>query len=585
MGRPDGRSHRGRTGEIALRLTDLPRYWHTLKYLKPVQFYGRLYFSLARPRPDLGPTPGLRGIQGEWRSPARREPNLFGPRLFNFLSLTGDLNEIGWDGPQREKLWRYNQHYFDDLNARNAPDRLGWHRTLIEDWVDANPPGTGNGWEPYPTSLRVVNWIKWALSGNTLPASALQSLAVQTRWLRQRLEIHLLGNHLFANAKALMFAGLFFEGPEAETWLRKGLRILKREIPEQVLNDGGHFERSPMYHAIALEDVLDLLNLARVFPQDVARTGAVLVAELPALAKRMLSWLSVMTHPDGEFALFNDTAFGIAPTVSELEAYARRLGVEGDPPVERLPCQEALQRPSRSQACGSPVGLRCYGLENSGYIRLQSDSSVLLLDTAPIGPDYLPGHAHADTLSFEWSFGGQRLIVNGGTSRYGLGAVRMLERSTRNHSSVEVAEENSSEVWSGFRVARRAYPFDLQIVADDAGVEVSCSHDGYRRLPGRPIHRRTWRMANRILEIEDRVSGHHASVARYLLHPAVRVEVPEPDCYDLILPDGARIEVRIGAGRSSLQPAYYAPRFGQRFEALSMAVELINGRAIVYFSW
>ena len=84
---------------------------------------------------------------------------------------------------------------------------------------------------------------------------------MQVRFLRKRLEIHLLGNHLFANAKALVFAGLYFTGNEADEWLGKGLAILEREVPEQVLRDGGHFERSPMHHGIILEDLLDLLNV------------------------------------------------------------------------------------------------------------------------------------------------------------------------------------------------------------------------------------------------------------------------------------------------------------------------------------
>src|SRR5262249_13815017 len=146
-----------------------------------------------------------------------------------------------------EKLWRYNLHYFDDLNAYDAAQRQEWHCSLLSQWVCENTPGFGTGWEPYPTSLRMVNWIKWVLTGNRLPAECIQSLAVQARWLSQRLEIHLLGNHLLANAKALLFAGIFFDGAEADEWLVRGLRILEREVAEQVLPDGGHIERSPMY--------------------------------------------------------------------------------------------------------------------------------------------------------------------------------------------------------------------------------------------------------------------------------------------------------------------------------------------------
>lgn len=80
---------------------------------------------------------------------------------------------------------------------------------LILRWVEENPPAVGNGWEPYPTSLRIVNWIKWAQAGNLLPESARQSLAIQVRWLSKRVEHHLLANHLFVNAKALAIAGMF----------------------------------------------------------------------------------------------------------------------------------------------------------------------------------------------------------------------------------------------------------------------------------------------------------------------------------------------------------------------------------------
>ena len=142
--------------------------------------------------------------------PARRLPSITKANKFSFLNTDGDLSEIGWDGPQREKLWRYNQHYFDDLNAYQAELRIDYHKELLENWILENAPGVGVGWESYPTSLRIVNWIKWSLRTEKLSESAMQSLAIQLRWLSRRLEIHLMGNHLFANAKALVFGGLFF---------------------------------------------------------------------------------------------------------------------------------------------------------------------------------------------------------------------------------------------------------------------------------------------------------------------------------------------------------------------------------------
>src|SRR5207237_3863965 len=80
--------------------------------------------------------------------------------------------------------------------------------------------------------------------------------------LEARLETHLLANHLMKNIKALMFAGALLGAPESSRWWAKGEKLLKRELAEQILADGGHFERSPMYHAEALEDLLDIRTLA-----------------------------------------------------------------------------------------------------------------------------------------------------------------------------------------------------------------------------------------------------------------------------------------------------------------------------------
>lgn len=486
---------------------------------------------------------------------------MLGPDQFCFLNVKGEVRTAAdWDSDQREKLWLYNLHYFDDLNAEGAAERIDWHRALLDRWVGENPPAQGAGWEPYPVSLRIVNWIKWALAGNKFEPAWEHSLAIQARRLRRRVEWHLLGNHLFANAKALAFAGAFFDGPEAKEWITKGLDILAREVPEQVLLDGGHFERSPMYHALILEDLLDLVNLARDYPGVVPESD---IQEWRAAVQRMRSWLSVMVHPDGDIAFFNDAALGIAPPRAELEAYAGRLDLPTSSPSE-----DGLTH-----------------LADSGYVRLQRDEAVALLDVAPIGPDYLPGHAHADTLSFELSLFGRRVIVNSGTSRYGTGAERLRERATAAHSTVEVNGTSSSEVWSGFRVARRARPFGLKTAEEGDEITVSCAHDGYRRLAGQPVHRRTWRLGERLLSVEDEVTGQYENaVARFHLHPDAAVEGNASDGH-MLLNDGRRVEWRVLGGQSRLVRSSWHQEFGLSIDSFSLEVPVLNGTSRVEFSW
>jgi len=538
----------------------LTRLYHTIRHLRPVQVYGRIWFRLYRPRPDLKPAPKLRSAVSSPVAWAARPPLMHAPETFSFLNQEGNL-ETGWDDSNIAKLWRYNLHYFDDLNTLASSERVDWHRALLERWVAENPPGQGSGWEPYPLSLRIVNWIKWQGAGNQLEPSWLQSLAIQVRYLAARLEYHLLGNHLFVNAKALVVAGLFFQGREAERWLAKGLAILTRECKEQILADGGHFERSPMYHALILEDLLDLLNFARCYGSAIPAAN---LEQWEEIVGRMRRWLAVMTHPDGGISFFNDAAGAIAATRQAIESYAARLGLE---------------------ACTAEE-TRVTVLPQSGYIRMADNHSTILLDVGPIGPDYLPGHAHADTLSFEWSLFGSRVVVNCGTSCYGTGAKRIRQRSTSAHSTVEINGKDSSEVWGGFRVARRAYPFDLSLEENAEEVRLSCAHDGYMRLPGSAVHWRQLRFAGQSLRIADRVvgAGQYVAVARYHFHPSIKVAL-NGNSGQLIMPEQQVVEWRVLTGNVRLVSSSYHPEFGLSLPCRCLEVQLVRRQADILFTW
>lgn len=556
------------------------RFWHTVRWLKPVQVYGRVRFRLAKPKPDLRPAPAPRASNGAWVAPARREQSLVTPTQMRFLGVERDLDLHGWDDKEIAKLWRYNLHYFDDLCAHGAADRVAWHRELIARWMRECPPGKGTAWEPYPTSLRIVNWIKWIRAGNEPVPGMLDSLAAQARFLSKRLEWHLLGNHLFVNAKALVFAGLCFEGAEADGWRETGWRILRAEIPEQILADGGQFERSPMYHALAVEDMLDLLNAMRAWG------GVCAPDDESAVARRvapMLAFLDGVTHPDGEVSFFNDSAGGVAPTRSELIAYASRLAVPSAAPEPDAGAGAARVREFRE----------------SGFTRLEAGDAVLIVDVGDVGPDYLPGHAHADTLSFELSIGGQRVLVNSGVSQYGLGPERLRQRGTAAHNTVTLDGADSSEVWGGFRVARRARVSGASAsVSPDGGSALAAgAHDGFLRLSGGSMHRREWRLSvDGRLAIEDTVT-HTRTDAReargagggaeshWHFAPGFEVRV-DADTGELCASNGVLTLILNGEGAEwRVTRSTYHPRFGVS-EPIAKAVARLNrGTTRIDIAW
>ncbi len=527
-------------------------YLHTIRYLRPSQIFWRVWRNIPTFRtPDSGPAPARRQPLQPLAAFPRKRRSMLAADTFRFLNEEHRLaTDVDWNNSQWEALWRYNLHYFDDFCAEGAFERADWHRALIARWIAENPVGQGCGWEPYPTSLRIVNWIKWALLGGAPDEAARHSLAVQARALSSRVEWHLLGNHLLANAKALVFAGCFFEGAEAQGWLRKGLKILAAQHGEQILADGGHFERSPMYHAILLEEVLDLISLSRSYPGVIPQG---MIAALRETAGRMLHWARTMTHPDGGIGFFNDAALGIAVPYSELSSYAERLEIEA----------------SRME-----LG-RLTSLEPSGYIRFAQGPLTVFFDVGPVGPDYLPGHAHADTLSFELSWGRQRVICNSGTSRYGRGAIRHWERSTAAHNTLEIDGENSSEVWDGFRVARRAYPVGFSCSEEAEAMRASCAHDGYMRLPGRPMHRRTVEVMGNAVRWTDEIegTGEHRAIGRIPLHPAVTARRLSGAQWQFDLLTGEKLVLSVETAGVVLdeERGRFSPEFGLTQERIVLA--------------
>jgi uncharacterized heparinase superfamily protein len=540
-------------------------YVRTARHLKLSQVLARLWMKTYRPRPDLRSPPSVRMPIAQWQPSPSKAPTLVSSKRARILNVEHDIwHASAWNDATREKLWLYNLHYFDDLARADQELWRGDHHALLRRWVAENPPGAGIGWEPYPLSLRIVNWIKWHLRTRRLDDVLLQSLAVQTRYLSRRLERHLLGNHLLANAKALAFSGMFFEGDEGLAWRALAMRLLNEQLQEQVLADGGHFELSPMYHGIVLGDALDLLNAGTAFANGVEPAHAEVLARWRAAVPRMLAWLAAMTHADGEISFFNDAAPGIASRLDVLTEYASSLGIAA-PPKPRSGITQ---------------------LSASGYARLERDPAVMIVDVGRVGPDYNPGHAHADTLSFELAVFGQRLVVNSGTSRYGLGPERDEERATAAHSTVVVDGQNSSEVWSGFRVGRRARPIDLAIADEGSWLRVSCAHDGYRRLAGSPTHHRTWLLKTGGLQVEDHVRGtFRSAVARFHLHPAVTITFTNGHQGTFRLASGREVQWQVLGGKARIEASFYCPEFGRRVGSQCLAVKFEDASCRTQLNW
>ena len=437
-----------------------------------------------------------------------------------------------WNRTDLPRHWLYHLHYHEYLWG--LPFERA--RECARHWMDHHPPGPGRiGWDPYPTSLRVATWCALFLGrhrARTLADPGFRdalwsSVHRQAAHLARNLEWRLLGNHLLENGVALALAGSAYAHPAADRWLSAGRRLLARELPEQMLADGGHFERSPMYQCRVLYALLLLRG-----------------AGTPGLEELAAPWirpaaraLAALTHPDGGVALLNDSALGVYP---EPGALLRAAGEK-------------------------PAGEGPFTLAESGYYGARRGGAYVVCDAGPLGPDYQPGHGHPDLFTFELSLAGARVVVDSGVATYEPGPLRDYCRSTRAHNTVEIGGEDSAETWAAFRVGRRCPPRGVDWVAAGEDFTLSARHDGYRHLPGRPTHARSFRWRDGdLLEIADRIDASRPvrAVARLHFHPDCRLEGGAGQTRTVSFPGGRTRVTWSGWEDVAEDESWYCPEFG-----------------------
>lgn len=444
---------------------------------------------------------------------------------FRFVGLEHCFEgRIDWSGGPHGKLWDYNLHYFEWLWG--LPPEQG--KELVLDWIERHPYAPGSvGWEPYPLSLRIMNWLGyWGTVGRQLfdqddafRERLVESIGLQCDWLTKRLEKHLLGNHYLENGAALWVAGSFFEGA-ASKWKRLGHSILEAQLREQVLEDGMHFERSPMYHN-RLRCVLEWIAAIEKSCGESAFTRYLEPVNTAALRLR---------HPDGRIALLNDSAFGIYPEV------------EGE----------------------APVG--AFALEASGYYGARTvGGDYIVCDAGRIGPDYIPGHAHCDIGSFELSLAGERFITDTGVYHYESTRERHYTRSTQAHNTFSPDSQEQAEIWGAFRVGRRP---DVDVTEwrqqGQASFVLGLKHNGFQSAG---YSRKFEFSEEESLLIEDRFSSAEGILWSGCLHCAPGVQViDQPNESQLRLQHGNAIVTLSVEGVKKLEvgESPYYPRFNDK---------------------
>ncbi|WP_318568640.1 alginate lyase family protein [Salinigranum marinum] len=486
----------------------------------------------------------------------RSDLNAFDEGTLAFIGETVELDAdrtIEWENSQLSDvplLWWLKFQSLEVLDwflfGEGAPARSAefvsevldpWLRTMVSRTTIGSSEYLRRDWIPHAVSLRIMRLCRYCawLAANDMLATRGFILAFTYKnalFLRNHIEHDVGGNHLVENAVALLMAGLVFD--DSAEWVETGEQLLVESAETQFLADGGHFERSPMYHVMVLTRYLTAVDLLDGYERPVP-------TRLRTTAREATVFLRDLTPPDGRIPLLNDSVFDEMLAIPEVLDYADFLGIQSDD-------------------SGSELGA-------SGYYWLGEGADRMLVDGGAVGPPHLPGHSHVDLLSVMLWLDGQRVLTDTGVYQYVADRRRVYARSVQAHNSVRVGNSGPIEVGGQYLMGSRVDPEVVSYRNDDNGEFVGryrtkrLFSPGYQHTRSITTDRHTW-------AVTDSISGepNQPITSRLHFHPDTTVEPQGENDFSILRQSGSllghlTVDTHIEA---ELLRTPYFPRFGEQ---------------------
>ncbi|MXY39055.1 MAG: hypothetical protein F4027_14185 [Rhodospirillaceae bacterium] len=408
---------------------------------------------------------------------------------------------------RNDRIWRgeelplepHDFAWLRDLRATgsDAGRRLG--RELMSDWIDRFGRYHHHGWRADIAAERLINWLSqydYFCRGaeDRFRDRVLQSVHRQAKHLSNVTRKTTRGARRVRAAKGLIYVGACL--PSAHARLFRGLTLLEHEIEHRIHADGGVAERCPTLQHEILRDLIDVRSVLASSHQDASPVvqGAI---------DRAAPMLRGMRLGDGALAVFNGS---FEEQDWQIDMTLNQSGSTGNPP-EHPP--------------------------HTGFQRVIAGRTMVVMDT---GMPPAPGHddlAHAGLLSFEMSAGRSRLIVNCGSYWKRNSDWAFAGRISAAHSTLVVANRNSSQLHRNGGLGRRPAKVDADRKDLQGAILIEGSHDGYAPAFAVVHRRRLYVSANgedvRGQDILSRPEQSHRNAdvefaVRFHLHPDVSID-------------------------------------------------------------
>ena len=416
---------------------------------------------------------------------------------FNFLNQTKYLTFPGtWNNKNWDRLWQFNLHYFnwtidwiiESISIGNWSSKGNHIEYLIDDWIKNNKIGFGDGWHSYTISIRIRNLsCIYRYFPELRNQTRIESLWIQLNWLDNHIEFFHKGNHLLENLISLLFVSIQFEGQDANNIFNRNLELLRLELDKQIMNDGGHIERSAAYHLIILERLSELALIIRL-------VKSYIPGWLNQKIKLMNNWVEKIKLLNNRFPDFNDSALDISNNIDTV-LYKSKAALNEKQKKEEVfkIINSKIDKVLKKTKNKKNNSIQTTILENTGWaiFRLK-DSWEITFKWGIAGFKKSSGHINADLSSINIYYDGKPILSEAGTSVYKDCSERSYERSGSSKNSIQVASfnkdlqggiinwEDSIETWGSFGTGRipNIESYKLQKI-NNKKIIFSSSHDGF----------------------------------------------------------------------------------------------------------
>lgn len=432
----------------------------------------------------------------------------------------------------------------------------GWIRNWIDNAEIGRPQYLRRAWTPWAVSLRLQRWIRYAAWRQSVGGDHNvdrqferafdRELYKNAAFLRNHIEWDVGGNHLVENGIALLAAGLYYADVDND-WVEVGTAILTETATQQFLDDGCHYERSPMYHILTLSRLLTARDLLK-------RDGRSIPHQLETTIATATEFLESLRPANGRIPLLNDAVYGQALSIDACLRYARATGIS----------RELNERTQQRDSLGE-----------SGYRWLWTDSGGMLFDGGPTGPPHLPGHSHSDTLSVLLWLDEYPVVTDTGTYGYIRGERRSYARGVSGHSTVQVDSVEPIEIGGKYLMGDRPTP-QLRTAYGDVSL-VEARYESASPFGPSYTHHRAAYAGDDWWFVYDTVTGHDDApvTSRLLLHPSVDPSVDNHISLEVTDDGPTGYVYPVTTMQTNITDGWYYPRFGveQKRSVLELSTE------------